>query len=284
MRHLMRDDGKDTAPRAVRSCRGIEQQAALEEGDAAPVLHRAAEAAGHRDQVELGQRIFDAEIVVEPSEQFRRTVERELPLRSLAGGGDDTDRHAFHLRRDALQFAHRQHEQIGRHFWRGRESDPLQVRLQRLLFRDRHVADGKQMARDHDRQLETRLERRLVPARKYPPRVRRLELARQQPLHAAVGRIIDEEEAAVELVDRRRKLDAQPMRAHRERLFESEGCRLGRSIGRDVGALKAIVGGNGSKRRVDGVERQPRRRFAHFDIDQFDAGKREALGVRSQLD
>ncbi len=179
MRHLMRDDGKDAAPRAVRICRGIEQQPALEEGDAAPVLHGAAEAAGHRDQVELGQRIFDTEIVVEPGEQLHRTVERELPLRSLAGGGDDADRHAVRFRRDTLQFAHRQHEQIGRHFWRSRESDLLQVRLQRLLFRDRHVADGEQMARDHDRQLEARLERRLVPARKYPPRIRRLELARQ---------------------------------------------------------------------------------------------------------
>jgi hypothetical protein len=58
------------------------------------------------------------------------------------------------------------------------------------------------------------------------------------------------------------------------------GC----GIERDVGALEAIVGGNGSKRRVDGVERQPRRRFAYLDVDHFDAGKREALGVRSQLD
>ena len=284
MRHLMRDDAEDAAPRAVRICCGIEQQPALEEGDAAPVLHRAAEAAGHRDQVELGQRIFDAEIVVEPGEQFRRAVERELPFRSLAGGGDDTDRHAFRLRRDALQFAHRQHEQVGRHFRRRREGDVLQVRLERLFAHDRHVADREEMARHRHGQREARLEGRLVPARKYPPRVRRLELARQQPLHAAVGRIIDEEEAAVELVDPRRKLDAQPMRARRERLRESERRRLGRGIERDVGALCAVVGGDGSKRRVDGVERQPRRRLAHLDVDHFDAGKREALGVGSQLD
>ena len=218
MRHLMRDDGKDAAPRAVRIGCGIEQQPALEEGDAAPVLHRAPEAAGHRDQVELGQRIFHTEIVVEPGEQFRRAVECELPLRSLAGRGDDTDRHAFHLRRDALQFAHRQHEQVGRHFRRGRESDVLQVRLERLFAHDRHVADREEMARHRHGQRKARLESRLVPARKYPPRVRRLELARQQPLHAAVGRIIDEEETAVELVDPRRKLDAQPMRARCERL------------------------------------------------------------------
>ena len=74
------------------------------------------------------------------------------------------------------------------------------------------------------------------------------------------------------------------MRARRERLRESERRRLGRGIERDVGALCAVVGGNGSKRRVDGIERQPRCRFAHLDVDHFDAGKREALGVRSQLD
>ena len=58
VRHLVRDDAEDAALRVARARRRIEQQAALEEGDAAPVLHGAAEAARHRDQVELGQRIF----------------------------------------------------------------------------------------------------------------------------------------------------------------------------------------------------------------------------------
>jgi len=53
---------------------------------------------------------------------------------------------------------------------------------------------------------------------------------------------------------------------------------------RDLRALCAIVDGNGSERRVDGVERQSCGRFAHLDVDHFDAGKCEALGVRSQLD
>ena len=64
----------------LRIDRGVEQQAALEEGDAAPVLHRAAEAAGHRDQVELGQRIFRAEIVVVVGQQLDRVLERKAPL------------------------------------------------------------------------------------------------------------------------------------------------------------------------------------------------------------
>jgi hypothetical protein len=55
----------------------------------------------------------------------------------------------------------------------------------------------------------------------------------------------------------------------------------GFEVGRD---RDHFLRGNGSKRRVDGVERQPRCRLAHLDVDHFDAGKREALGVRSQLD
>ena len=106
----------------------------------------------------------------------------------------------------------------------------------------------------------------------------------KQPLHAAVGRIIDKEEAAVELVDPRRELDPQPMRARGQQLRESEGRRLGGGIERDVGALRPIIHGHGSKRGVDGVEGQPCCRFAHLDVDHFDAGKREALGIRSQLD
>jgi hypothetical protein len=96
--------------------------------------------------------------------------------------------------------------------------------------------------------------------------------------------LLVKEEAAVELVDPGRKLDAQPMRARCERPRECECRRLGRGIERDVGALRDVVGGDGSKRRVDGVERQPRRRLAHLDVDHFDAGKREALRVGSQLD
>ena len=65
----------------------------------APVLHGAAEAARHRDQVELGQRIFHAEIVVEVAQQVDRAVEREAALLALAGGGDHADRDAVGLRR-----------------------------------------------------------------------------------------------------------------------------------------------------------------------------------------
>ena len=84
MRHLMGEDAEDAALRRIAIAARIEQQAALEKGDAAPVLHRAAESAGHRDQVELGQRIGDAEIVIVVAQQVDGVVEREAALRRLA--------------------------------------------------------------------------------------------------------------------------------------------------------------------------------------------------------
>ena len=84
MRHLMRQDAEDAAPRRIRIGGRVEQQPALEKGDAAPVLHGAAESAGHRDQVELGQRIFHAEIIVVIGQQLDRVVERETSLLALA--------------------------------------------------------------------------------------------------------------------------------------------------------------------------------------------------------
>ena len=220
MRHLVREDGEDAAPRGIRIGGGIEQQPAFEKGDAAPVLHGAAESAGHRDQIELGQRIFCAEIIVEPGEQFYGVVERKTPLLALARGGDHADRDAIRIRREPLQFARRQYEQIGRHFRRRREGDLLQVRRDRLLARDRHVADRQERARHGHRQRKSRLEGRLVPARKNPSRVGGLEFAREHPLDAVAGRIVDEEQAGAELVDPRREDDAQPVRAHRQRLAE----------------------------------------------------------------
>ena len=272
MRHFMRDDAEDAAPRAIRIGRGIEQQPALEKGDAAPVLHGAAKAAGHRDQVELGQRIFDAEIIVEPGQELHSAVEGELPLRGLARGGDDPDRDAVHLRGDPLQLAHRQDEQVARHFRGGCESDLFQVRLQRLLAHHRHVADREEIPRHRYRQREARLEGGLVPARKYPPRVRRFELAGEQALHAAIGRIIDKEEAAIEFVDLRGKFDAEPVRACGKRLRKGERGGLGTGIERDVRARRTVVDGDGCKRRVDGVERQPRGGRADLDVDDFHAG------------
>ena len=131
---------------------------------------------------------------------------------------------------------------------------------------------------------KARLEGGLVPARKNPPRIRRLELAGEQALGALIGRVIDEEEAAVEFVDPRGELDAQPVRTDGKRLRKGERRGLGGGIERNVGSRRAVVDDDGSERRIDGIERQPRGGLAHLDVDDLHAGKHEICGVGLQLD
>ncbi len=284
MRHLVRQHEEDAAPRGVRIGCGIEQQPAFEKGDAAPVLHGAAEPAGHRDQIELGQRIFHAEIVVEPGEQFHCVVERKAPLFALARGGDHADGDVIGLRREPFEFARREHEQIGRHFRRRRKGDLFQVRRDRRLAYHRHVADREVRARQGYRERERRLEGGLIPARENPPRVGRFELAREHALHALAGRIIDNEQAGAELVDPRGEGDAQPVRADGERLRKSERRGLSGGIERDVGALRIVVDGDGAECRVDRVQNKPRGGLAHLDVDDFDARQREAFEIGCEFD
>ncbi len=242
MRHLVGEDAEDAVPDGRGVHRGVEQQPALEEGDAAPILHGAAEAAGNRDQVELGQRILHAEIVIEIAQEIDGAVEREAALVALAGGGDDADGNAFGLRRQPLELAGREHEEIARHFRRRQECDLLQRRRDRLLFRDRHVADREEGARHRHGERERRLEGGLVPARKDAAGIGRLEMARQHPPGALVRGVVDEKKSPPELVDLAGEADAQLVRADGERLREGQRGGLGGGVERDDGALRAHHG------------------------------------------
>ena len=283
VRDLVGDDAENAAAGGIRVRGRIEQQTALEERDRAPVLHSAAEAARDGDQVELGQRILDAEIVVEVVQQIDRGVEREAALRALAGGGDDADGDAVGLRRQPLELARRQHEQVARHFRRGGERDLLQVRRHRLLLRDRHVGDGEVAAPQRDGERERRLEGGLVPAREHAAGIGGLEMARDHPLLALLGRVVDVEQPAAEPVDRTREADAQLVRADRERLRKRQGRGLGGGVERDGGAQR-LVGGGAGERHVDGVEHHSRGWLAHLDIGHNGARERELLQIGLELD
>ncbi len=87
VRHLVRDDREDVLLRVSRGSFRIEKQDALVVGDAAPVLHRAAETAGERDQVELRQRIGHAEVIVVVMENLRRALERVAAHLGFPFGG-----------------------------------------------------------------------------------------------------------------------------------------------------------------------------------------------------
>ena len=284
MRHLMCDDAEDTAPGAIRIARGIEQQPALEKGDAAPILHRAAKAAGHRDQVKLRQRIFHAEIVVVISEQLDGVFQREASVLAFACGRHHADRGAVGVSRDPLQFAGRKHEQIARHLRCRREHHPLQIVGRLILLHHRHVTDRKEGFRHHYGQRERRLERGLIPARENPPRVGGLELARNHPLGALPGRVVGIKQPASKRIDLRRKNDAQAMRARGKRLGKGQRRGLSGGVERDFRALRVVVDAGRRERHVDRVQRHLRGRLAHLDVDGFSPRKRELLQIGGELD
>ena len=58
---------------------GIDEQQPLAEGDRARVLHRAGREVRHRDDVELAERVLDAEVVVVEGELLFRCLERDTP-------------------------------------------------------------------------------------------------------------------------------------------------------------------------------------------------------------
>ena len=96
------------------------------------------------------------------------------------------------------------------------------VVVDRLLVRDRHVGHGEEFLRHRDGERNAGLEGRLVPAREDAARVGGLELARNHPLAARRGRVIDHEEAAAEPVDAARIGDGKLVAAGADRARKHE--------------------------------------------------------------
>ena len=285
MRHFVGENAEDAAARVRRAGGGIEQQAAFEESDAAPILHGAAEAAGHRDQVELGERIFHAEIVIEIFEESDRFIERIAPVGALAQRGDDTDGDAVRIAGEPLELAGRQDEQIARHSRRALERDTLAAGAGRLFARDRHVGNRQEFFRHRHRELEARLEGGLVPARKDAARIRGLEVARQHPHAALAGRVVDHEQATAKSIDMRGEADAELMPTGGDGAREDQRDRLRRRIGDDLAGRTGVAfDGRRIHGHVHRVEHDPIGRLGDLDVDDLGAGDGELVQVRLQIE
>ena len=94
MRDLVRDDAGDALARADRRRGRIDQQQPLAERDRADVFHRAGGEVEYADDVELAERIFDAEVVVVELQLLRRRFEREARELALVRRRADADGHA----------------------------------------------------------------------------------------------------------------------------------------------------------------------------------------------
>ena len=83
MGHLVGDDLEDALAGAGAGVLGVVQEGDLTVGDGAPVLHRARGEVGQREVVELGQRVGNAEVVVEVVEEADGVLDGETPCSSL---------------------------------------------------------------------------------------------------------------------------------------------------------------------------------------------------------
>ena len=175
--HLVRDGGGDVLACRDRRRRAVGEQSRFTVEDRRRVLHRAGREVGHRDHVELSERVIDGVVVVEIGQDLLRRFQRDVAEMLLARRRADANRRALGAALQALEVADGHRHEIRRHPRRGRE-------LHRVLRRPRAwrvgddpaVRDGDVAAVDRQREREGGLVRRLVKAGEGPPRIRRLEL------------------------------------------------------------------------------------------------------------
>ena len=117
VRHLVRGGDVDSTPVGFGGQLRVDEQHALEAEDRAPVLHCAEEgvAAGARDQVELGQRVAHAEIVVVVGQHLRRRIEREACLGGQPARHDHAHVDALDRAVHALEVAAGKEQQVAAH-------------------------------------------------------------------------------------------------------------------------------------------------------------------------
>ncbi len=262
----------------------VDQQVALEVEDRPPVLHGAKAArAGGGHQVQLGQRIGDAEIVVVVAQQGAGLAEGEARLDALAAPHDHADVDTPDLAADPLQVPHRQEHQIGRHLRRGLEDHPLEAAGQRLHLGDRRVGDGHLAGRRHHAELEARLDPGIVPERREAAGVGVLELGDQHPPGPGGRVVVEVEEAGGEVVDLARVVDRQGVRPGRDGVAEVEAGGLGDGIEGDPGRRRPVEAGVADG-KIQRVQHDGRDGLAGLQLDRLRSGEGEMLGIRGEVD
>ena len=115
--HLVGDDLEDAFLLGLRTGGGVEEEGGFREDDAAPVFHRAAEAAaaGDGDEVELGEREFEPEVVVVVVEDFPGGFEGVLAVLHATLRGDDADFGAVGLALDGVEVADGEDHEVAGH-------------------------------------------------------------------------------------------------------------------------------------------------------------------------
>jgi hypothetical protein len=183
VRDLVRRHVEDRALHAGRRGR-IEPQQRIAEHDQAGVLHRAGGEIRRAEQVELVERERLLRVVFEEIDDCRRLAQDPAQLRCGAARPDCTQRQrarAHGVRRqrrsvDDVPGPDREGDQIGRQRLRGRIRDRLEAAAGIDLVARARVRERDRGARHRERDVERRLEARLVESRKRVARADRFQL------------------------------------------------------------------------------------------------------------
>mmetsp|Transcript_4817 Transcript_4817/g.19309 ORF Transcript_4817/g.19309 Transcript_4817/m.19309 type:complete len:310 (+) Transcript_4817:2850-3779(+) len=287
MREFMVDHGRDTLPLLRRGEHRIDEEVDHSVGDQSPVFHGSHGELGDGDHVELGERIAEAEEAVVQVEAPAGDIEGIRARGALARRGVHLDEHAvLGALLDVVELAHAEGEKIGGHLRRGHEGDhalaPFLDDSHLLLW---HVAEAREVAGHDQREVEDRLPRRFVPARKRTAGVQGLELRGAHDLLLAVGcgvvAAIEAGHLIVEVAlvahgqDRfcvRRELFVQRERARRELDIEGDGLRSSR--------LAVEADCRIPDQKLLAVEHHLARGTDHIQRDARFASESEALQIR----
>jgi hypothetical protein len=243
------------------------------------------------DVVELGQRVFDPEVVVEIAYQRGERIERITPLLAAAGGRDDADFDPVgRLLAESLEIAEGEEQQIARHPRAGGEGHALGAVTEVLLAGDRHVADGHLRARHRGREVERRLIARFVEHRREAAAVGRFELG-EQPAHFLAGalvRVIEREKPVRLGVDLAGVGEVETVGAGGERPVgaQAHGLAVRVERGRERNRFAAVGGEYPCRGNIElvRVERQHVALLEQLEVDALGPGERQVLRIGHEAD
>ena len=290
MRELVGDDLGAGATLIHRRGRRIDEDEVVAERDGAGVLHAAPGEVGHRDDVELAERVADAEVGLERRDELLRARERFLHGHAFALHGDGAQGHWHGAHRvgrdftsvDDVEIADREGHEVS-----GQLLGDLEVRgLQRAVFLltvDGGVGHGHVLTARGERDVEGRLEARLVEAREHQARRDRLELGEGVALVTGADGVEALEVAAVACLVAERERDLLGLDGLGERqVCHALAVELAITDGHHLAVGELDRGACNPE--APAVQPQVVERFVELHDDAHIARESVAVGVDSELE
>ena len=287
MRHFVGHHFGHPLPGAGRRVGRVHQQRRFAVSHRPPVLHGAGRKVGNGEMVQLGQRVGDAEVIVEIAQQLDRSVQRETGLAFLARRGPYPHQRAVGgLRLHRRQVAHHKGQQIGGHYRRGGETHCFSPRTGAGFLHRRGVGNRLILRVEFQRNLEYGFGRRLVPAGKGAAGVGGLELRGRQITGFAgrrlVFRAVETEQLVVQLAGKGQR---QLRRAGGQFQGKGQRHRFGLGVQGDAAVSDGFAADAQAGRghfQLRRVHRDGAGRFGQFHFDDGVAAESERLQVGAQ--